>query len=148
MWIATNIGFFSVVVKQEGPKAMEVVHIRGRVWEDLDNLRRFIQVREDAKSAPDIHPGQLKVLNSHPGSDYPYRMIFPKSALPVVLGMLAESVTYDNFKREIHCTPDQSEKSAAYGGLWEALYQKFGGFFNTPPGPKKASRKLAKNARA
>jgi hypothetical protein len=104
MWIASKLGFFSVV-----RKSADEFHIRARVRNDLDNL-----VRAGFPAA---------VVPSYPGSDYHWRILATAAQMPQLWQLLGESVDYDNFKSEIGRTPDQREKLHAYHEIWSIMHR-------------------------
>lgn len=113
MWIATKIGFFSIVRRPEKEGAKNsVYHIRARTGADIDAvisllepvLKRTLQLFE----TPDV--------------DYHWRIILKPEELAPALAALAATVDYPNFKNEIHNSDTQAEKLDAYSDLWTALY--------------------------
>lgn len=113
MWIATKIGFFSIVLRPEREGAKNsVYHIRARTGADIDAvisllepvLKRTLQLFE----TPDV--------------DYHWRIILKPEELAPALAALAATVDYPNFKNEIHNSDTQAEKLDAYSDLWTALY--------------------------
>lgn len=106
MWIASKIGFFSIVLKPD-------IQIRARVRGDLTRLLNATGLENEI-----IHTDT---------SDYPFRIKVTKAGLQTVMLALADSVDYENFKGEIADRPDQREKLHAYHGLWDALLSACGG---------------------
>ena len=119
MWICSKIGFFSVVRKADGQ-----VHVRARRRQDLVNLVQFCRLK-------------IKVLDSHPGSDYGWRIICTSNQWGTIALALASSVTYDNFKRVIGQTPDQDDKLPVYSDFHHAMerYQRDGEVLAWPNDP-------------
>lgn len=119
MWIASKLGFYSIVYKPshldpEGPPAYLV---RAR---DKADLERLVKTLKKKKNPYD--KDFLKIHEYH-RSDYPYRIIVRDSAmLHDFLECLGESIDYENFKDKIKATPHQKDKLAPYEGLWELLY--------------------------
>lgn len=110
MWVASKYGWFSIVQKKPGE-----FHVRARRKEDLRNLAAAIA------PAIMIEPRWVRerfIHASYAGSDYPWRMIVNDSLLRVIMGVLAASVDYGNFKAMIHNSPTQAHKSAGYGRMW------------------------------
>jgi hypothetical protein len=103
MWIASQLGFFSIVQK-EG-----FFHVRARLRSDLEALRATARVRVR--------------IEEWPAADYRYRLRVNAAALARIFRALEKSVDYPNFKSRIAQLPAQQEKLAAYGRLWSALYQ-------------------------
>jgi len=118
MWIATNIGFFSIVEKEhhidlDGHKLFVV---RARDKDDLIRLVDLIQPK--IKEEIEIH--------SYDKSDYPHRIYLEtKEDLATTLATLSETVTYPNFKDEISESPHQQRKTQAYSDLWLKLFMEY-----------------------
>ena len=93
MWLFTTSGFFRIIRDVQDPARH---HIRARSLADLDNLRALL-------------PALPPPVPSHPGSDYPYRILCPAALLPEVLTTLAAQVTYPNFKSALSRIPGQRD---------------------------------------
>ncbi len=104
MWIASKLGWFSIVLK-EGH-----YHIRARRREDLENLLAGF-----SQGFPEIE--------EWPGADYRFRVRLPDSGnlIEKVFATLCCSVDYGNFKNEIAATPDQRHKLHAYHQIWATM---------------------------
>ena len=114
MWIATKIGFFSIVLRPEEEGAKEqVFHIRARTGADIDAI---ISLLEPVLKRP------LRLFET-PEADYHWRIILRPGELAPALAALAATVNYPNFKDEIHAREDQADKLDAYSDLWSALYE-------------------------
>jgi hypothetical protein len=118
MWLATKIGFYSIVEKEHHlhPNGDKLFVVRTRTYDDLfrliatiqPKLKRNIQIHEYAKS------------------DYPYRIYLEtKEELSTTLATLASSITYPNFKDEISESDHQQDKADAYGQLWLNLFMTY-----------------------
>lgn len=101
MWIASTLGFFSIVHKQGA------YHVRARSHHDLVALQ----------SAAGL---TVKIIAS-PDADYHYRILVGPEAIPNILRALGDSVTYPNFKTAIAHSPTQYPKLRAYESLWWEL---------------------------
>jgi len=113
MWIATKIGFFSIVLRPEREGAQEqVFHIRARTGTDIDAM---ISLLEPVLKRP------LQLFET-PDVDYHWRIILKPEELAPALAALAATVDYPNFKNEIHASDTQADKLDAYSDLWTALY--------------------------
>lgn len=109
MWIASKLGFFSVVQKTAGEW-----HVRGRVRDDLANLVNAAYKRPDEV---------LESIEEWPEADYRWRLIVRDAdELAGLFQVLADSITYPNFKAEISQTPGQEPKLPAYYQLWQSLH--------------------------
>lgn len=113
MWVASKYGWFSIVDKGDG------IHVRARRRQDLVDLAAAVW---DVWKT--VHPQEIPtVQTSYPGSDYPWRMIVNAPQLRLIMGTLAASVDYPNFKAMIHDTPHQAHKGAGYGKMWAIAKQ-------------------------
>jgi hypothetical protein len=109
MWIASKLGFYSLVQKTAGEW-----HVRARLRADVVNLVNAVY-REPA----------AVVENSEewPAADYRWRLIVTDAGeLAGIFAVLADSVTYPNFKSEVAQRPDQTAKLPAYHALWHSLH--------------------------
>ena len=115
MWIATKIGFYSIVQKQHHlrPNGDKLFVVRTRTFDDLQRLIDVIQPK--LKQEIQIH--------EYEKSDYPYRIYLDtKEDLSTTLATLSETITYPNFKDEISDSDHQQEKADAYSQLWLNLF--------------------------
>lgn len=124
MWLATKLGFYSIVFKPthldpDGPPAYIV---RSRDREDLSRLLIASFLEEGSENHPLTQKFVDDNIYSYDKSDYPFRIILEESEIPAVMRTIAKSVTYDNFKDEIERTPHQSRKLDAYKRLWTDLF--------------------------
>ena len=139
MWIASNIGFYSIVKKtshlnEDGP---EVHVIRARDKDDNTDSRLIGQTEVHVIRARDrddlarllAKPGEASdfkwressVTRIHDWdySDYRYRIYVENSEdFTAIFDALNSTITYDNFKDEIKATPQQRKKYKAYEMLW------------------------------
>lgn len=104
MWLATKLGFYSVVEKEE-----DVFHIRARVKKDLENLRKHFEKR---------YRITLPEVETWPGADYRFRIITDRETAQQALFVLITEIDYSNFKSEIADTQDQRAKLSAYHRVW------------------------------
>lgn len=127
MWIATTLGFYSVVHKQhhDAPNGEKLFVIRARTRGDIKRLAKEIKsvLRKDLE------------IYEYEKSDYQFRFYLKNhKELSATLGALASKVTYANFKEEIAEIPHQQEKAPTYANLWLWLFlltRK--GLFSEPP---------------
>ena len=113
MWLMTKHGFYSIVEKQAGE-----FHVRAREKRDLENLKQIAQL-DDAE------------IVETPHNDYACRIIVGRDEMLRVLAALGENIDYDNFKNEIHDTPDQAHKP--YAKVWKVLADALGAYGSKPP---------------
>jgi hypothetical protein len=104
MWIASKLGYFSIVQKPPGKW-----HVRARLKRDLDTLV--------AAALPDGFP-----IHRWDDADYRWRIIIenPHHLVDVYMALMA-SVTYPDFKAEIGKHIDQRDKLPAYHQFWADL---------------------------
>jgi len=107
MWIASKLGFYSVVA------AGNEIMIRTRSRQDLANLQKATH-QADSRI-------RFLIIRT-PLADYPFRAIITGRAWQRVMGILGGTIDYPNFKSMISATPDQADKHDAYYGLWSALF--------------------------
>lgn len=107
MWIATQQGFYSIVLKERA------YHVRARSRQDLENLNALLDAPRE--------------IHEWPGADYRYRILVENlDELETLLTRLARNLDYSNFKTRISTTPDQRSKLAAYHDLWANLAEQRG----------------------
>lgn len=102
MWIASKLGWFSIV-----EKSPDEFHVRARVKTDLVKLRQA--------------SGMVFTIHLWPGADYRYRFVVNGEQLDRIFKALRESIDYSNFKSEIAATPDQRGKLHSYHDIWAIM---------------------------
>ena len=113
MWVATKIGFYSIVLRPEKEGAKNnVYHIRARTGSDIDAVISLLE--------PVLKRG-LRLFET-PDVDYHWRIILKTEELAPALAAMAATVDYPNFKDEIHSSETQANKLDGYSDLWTALY--------------------------
>lgn len=104
MWLATRLGYFSIVKKEDG-----VYHIRARAAADLDQLRRYL-----GKPSLRIH--------LTPSADYPARICTASAdMISDIFIALAADIQYSNFKSAIGAAPAQRDKLPWYHEIWTTM---------------------------
>ena len=106
MWLQTTDGFFSVVEHRDND---ELVLIRARTREDLENLTRY-----DAEGFDDEH------IIEDLAADYQWRLIAPRAAWLEVLTKLTNEIDYDNFKDAVK-KKQGPERASLYMNIWTIL---------------------------
>lgn len=101
MWIASKLGFFSIVQHE---KDKTLWKIRARVEQDLKNLIQAASLE-----------GQKIISTTH--TDYAHRIIIGEPEMLLVMGALFVSIDYPNFKGCLDAT-DQRDKHGAYIRIW------------------------------
>ena len=105
MWIASKLGFYSIVCKDE-----DEFHIRARLRVDLENLLVATKLDEE--------------INQSDRSDYRYRLVVRSDAVKKVFSIWCETINYPNFKKQIAETPSQEAKLDAYHDIWSVMYRE------------------------
>lgn len=106
MWIASEIGFFSVVAKPwDRPRG--TLTVRARVREDLDALR--------SKYLPD-----LSTTKYDPGADYWYRGVAPRASVMSAMAALVGDLDYPDYKSRVE-EVQGIERATVYASVWAAL---------------------------
>ena len=117
MWIASNIGFYSIVKKpshlnEDGP---EVHVVRAR---DKDDLTRLLAKTSLPSGFAWKHQSVTRI-HDWDSSDYRYRIYVEEAEdFAAMFSTLSSTITYDNFKDEIKDTPHQHKKYEPYAILW------------------------------
>lgn len=101
IWLATTLGFYSVVEKRGG------ITVRARTARDLDNLVEA--ARLDAK------------VLYYPCADYQFRVLLDRAGLKQMMAALSETIDYPNFKEKIMSSDSQAEKEPYYLSVWERM---------------------------
>ena len=103
MWIATKVGFFSIVRKEE-----KDFHVRARLRPDLVELM-------------DLAGIESEIFESE-YADYRFRIVVDSDTVSKIAAGLFEEIDYDNFKNTIYDSPTQREKCEAYGNIWSLMW--------------------------
>jgi hypothetical protein len=117
LWIATTIGFFSIVEKP-WDKENGTLTVRARVREDLEKFKAICLQKDEEnanffKSAPIVE--DMK-------ADYLYRLQLPFWAVQEVLSELISDIDYDNFKNAV-AIEQGVFRSRLYGKVWAVLLE-------------------------
>ena len=101
MWIASRVGFFSVVSAERGR-----MQVRARHRDDLASLQQFAGLRSR--------------ITATPHADYPFRLFVPVATWMRVATKLAKDAAgYTNFKAAV--AEQDPERAAIYGRVWSVL---------------------------
>jgi len=106
MWIATTLGFFSIVQKR-GDAQQGMLTLRARAAGDLDALRAAV--------LPELGP-----TVAGGGTDYPFRARAPRAAVARAVAGLIGSLDYGNFKDAV-AARQGAGRAAVYHDVWQAL---------------------------
>jgi len=108
VWIASTLGFFSIVRDHSDQR---VTHVRARRREHLEQLCGY------------AHTCGMIDLRKHllatPERDYPWRIVMPTLYLHDLMSVLSSSVVYPNFKAEVQRTDPAT--AAVYSRVWAML---------------------------
>lgn len=102
MWLATQHGFYSIVLKDDGH-----YHVRSRLKKDLENLLMLVRKHH--------------IIHRLESADYRYRIIVGQSDFVDIMAHFALALDYPNFKSQIATRPDQREKLEAFHEIWAIL---------------------------
>jgi len=111
MWLATKIGFYSIVKKHDEE---DTFIIRARERNDIEELKRSLHFLKKRK------------VYEYKDSDYLCRIFVNSEELKVIMVSLVNEIDYDNFKNEIKKNKKQKGKLPYYSNIWYEmfLYQK------------------------
>lgn len=104
MWLATKIGYYSIVNKDG------FFHIRARKIEDLKNINKIMNWNEE--------------IYSTPNADYCSRICIPiknQQKINELFIKLSNEIDYDNFKNHIKKN-EQCDKMNSYLQIWHVMY--------------------------
>jgi hypothetical protein len=102
MWIASQHGFFSIVLKGE-----DLFFIRALVRQDLVNLIEW--------------NGLALEIKDWPQANYRYRILVDLETLLEIMVQLSVAIDYPNFKGSVYRREDQADKLGAYQRIWEIM---------------------------
>lgn len=104
MWIASEIGFVSIVADMQQPGCLLV---RARAREDLERFRQRLEL-----------PGVE--IRETPRADYRFKLSAPKAEVAVLVAELLLDVEYNNFKQHTLATFGPRREDV-YHQAWEAF---------------------------
>lgn len=108
MWLFTQCGFFSVVVKPED-EIHGTVTVRSRLQGDLDALR--------ATYLPELGPSLAGA-----GIDYPFRATVARTDFAEGMKRMALDVNYGDFKSTVF-SKQGANRARVYGKIWRDLIE-------------------------
>ena len=103
MWIATKVGFFSIVRKEE-----KDFHVRARLRPDLVEMMELTGI-------------ESKIFESE-YTDYRFRIVVDSDTVRKIGAIHFQEIDYDNFKNTIHDSSTQREKYETYGNIWSLMW--------------------------
>ena len=107
MWMATKIGFYSIVETKNNH-----IQIRARCKQDLENLQNAWDV--------DTRLEMWKIIKTV-RADYRYRIVIPRRIFEEHWGRFVDMITYGNFKDAVGKTNKRREQ--LYHQVWWLLRQ-------------------------
>lgn len=102
MWLATSLGYFSIVKKQ----GQFFVRVRNR--KDLELLLTATGIEKD--------------ILEFAGTDYVARIIVNAKELELIQRTLFSTITYSNFKDSIASNKIQKDKKTYYTEMWGVMF--------------------------
>lgn len=106
MWLMTNIGFFSIVEKDDD-HAENLLTIRARCRSDLLAIKA-------------LYLPEASGIETSSDNDYAYRIRAPRRATSAALAKLTSDIDYPNFKQ--HVLERQGKfRANIYGEVWHNL---------------------------
>lgn len=106
MWVFSRYGFYSVV-RKPSDGGNDVYHLRARVREDLERLKKAAGISGE-------------IIESK-FADYRFRLLLSKEELDRVMLVLADSVDYPNFKDEVAKQAGQRDRLNSYARIWAEM---------------------------
>ena len=110
MWLATKMGFFSIVINTRNTNENDAFIVRARKREDLN-----------------IAFPQKQVIRTT-DSDYAVRVQCSQVELNQLFQDFASTIDYPNFKGEIAKTESQKDKVSFYSKIW-SIMNEYQGLF-------------------
>lgn len=125
MWTATAQGFFSAVQHRDDPNLLVV---RTRDHADAATLMAWYaawrtdmaKITHALTRKPTPQEGPRPAITTYAWSDYPWRVIMPRSAWGAFLAESVEDLDYGNFKDAVKQTQG-ADRATVYGKVWQAL---------------------------
>lgn len=125
MWTATTRGFFSAVQHRDDPSLLVV---RTRDHADATTLRDWYaawqtdmaKIAHALSGKPAALEGPVPAITTYEFSDYPWRVIMPRSAWGAFLAESVEDLDYGNFKDAVKHTQG-ADRAGVYANVWAAL---------------------------
>ena len=125
MWTATTQGFFSAVQHRDDPRLLVV---RTRDHSDAQTLMTWYaawrsdmaKVLHALSGKPAPVEGPAPAITTYAWSDYPWRVIMPRSAWGAFLAESVEDLDYGNFKDAVKERQGYS-RAEVYAKVWSAL---------------------------
>lgn len=121
MWTMTPTGFFSAVQHKTDPTLLVV---RTRDHGDAERLEDwYVNWLSDLAALGQAMPAAalpMPEIATHEWSDYPWRVIMPRSAYGAFMAEQVEDLDYGNFKDQVKAVQGPM-RANVYGSVWAAL---------------------------
>lgn len=125
MWTATTAGFFSAVQHRDDPSLLVV---RTRDHADAEHLVAWYaawqgdmaKIEHALKGHAVPLEGPMPSITTYAWSDYPWRVIMPRSAWGAFLAETVEDLDYGNFKDAVKARQG-ADRAGVYSKVWQAL---------------------------
>jgi hypothetical protein len=123
MWAMTTAGFFSAVQHKTDPSLLVV---RTRDHGDAARLEDwYVNWCADLLSLTSEVPDSVPMpeIGVHEWSDYPWRVIMPRTAWAAFMAEQVEDLDYGNFKDAVKATQGAG-RANVYGAVWANLLER------------------------
>lgn len=125
MWTATTRGFFSAVQHRDDPSLLVV---RTRDHSDAQTLVAWYaawqtdmaKIAHALSGKPAPVEGPAPAITTYEWSDYPWRVIMPRSAWGAFMAETVEDLDYGNFKDAVK-HEQGADRAGVYTRVWSAL---------------------------
>lgn len=120
MWNATTRGFFSAVQHRDDT---DLLVVRTRDHGDAETLVAWYATWKDDLAVfngntQDLLP--VPAITTYEWSDYPWRVIMPRTAWGAFLAETVEDLDYGNFKDAVKAQQG-ADRAQVYSGVWSVL---------------------------
>lgn len=125
MWTQTTRGFFSAVQHRDDP---DLLVVRTRDHGDATTLVKWYaawqadmaKIGHALSGQPVPLEGPMPTITSYEWSDYPWRVILPRSAWGAFMAETVEDLNYGNFKDEVK-KAQGADRAQVYSRVWSVL---------------------------
>lgn len=125
MWTQTTRGFFSAVQHRDDP---DLLVVRARDHGDATTLLEWYAawqadmatIGQALKGKPQAVEGPAPAITTYEWSDYPWRVILPRTAWGAFMVETVEDLNYGNFKDAVK-DAQGPERAHVYHDVWAAL---------------------------
>jgi len=111
MWICTKDGFFSIT---RVPEKLDRAQIRARSERHLANLKATVRSAYGVVDQGILDEITRTEIVQKPHGDYKYRIFVSPEAVPQLMNLYGQLVTYDNFKNAVSASQQSSDDDNYY----------------------------------